>query len=39
MVGEDEIIETEEEIRASESAAPPGMRKAFAAPNRKAQQG
>jgi len=39
MVGEDEIIETEEEIRASESAAPPGMRKVFGAPNRKAQQG
>lgn len=40
MVGEDEIIETEEEIRASESAVPPGMRKAFGgAPGRKAQQG
>jgi hypothetical protein len=40
MVGEDEIIETDEEVRASESTAPPGMRKVMAAPpNRKAQQG
>jgi hypothetical protein len=39
MVGEDEIIETDEEVRASESAAP-GPRKALAAPpSRKAQQG
>jgi hypothetical protein len=40
MVGEDEIIETDDEVRASESGAPPGMRKAPGAPpNRKAQQG
>lgn len=40
MVGEDEIIETEEEVRASDSTAPIGMRKGFGTPPaRKAQQG
>jgi hypothetical protein len=40
MVGEDEIIETEEEVRASEGGVTLGVRKALAAPpNRKAQQG
>lgn len=40
MVGEDEIIETDEEVRASESNLPPGLRKAApASPNRKSQQG
>ena len=40
MVGEDEIIETEDEVRASESSIALGVRKAPGAPsNRKAQQG
>lgn len=40
MVGEDEIIETDEEIKASESGGALGVRKATASPpNRKAHQG
>jgi len=40
MVGEDEIIETEDEVRASESGAALGVRKAPGSPpNRKAHQG
>jgi hypothetical protein len=39
MVGEDEIIETEEEVRASDSTLPLGVKKAPGAPPRKAQQG
>ncbi len=39
MVGEDEIIETDEELRASEGGATLGVRKALGSPpNRKAQQ-
>jgi hypothetical protein len=40
MVGEDEIIETDDEVRASEGGATLGVRKAPGGPpNRKAQQG
>ena len=40
MVGEDEIIETDDEVRASEGGASLGVRKALGAPpNRKAHQG
>ena len=40
MVGEDEIIETEDEVKASEGGGSHGVRKAPASPpNRKAQQG
>jgi hypothetical protein len=40
MVGEDEIIETDDEVRASEGGAALGVRKALGAPpTRKAQQG
>ncbi len=40
MVGEDEIIETDDEVRASDSGLPLGVRKAAGAtPTRKAQQG
>ncbi|HYP90250.1 MAG TPA: hypothetical protein VEQ59_18895 [Polyangiaceae bacterium] len=39
MVGEDEIIETEDEVRAPEGGSTPGVRKGFGSPNRKAQQG
>jgi hypothetical protein len=40
MVGEDEIIETDDEVRASERGAALGIRKAAGGPpNRKAQQG
>jgi hypothetical protein len=39
MVGEDEIIETDDEIRASEGGAPSVRKAPGAPPNRKAQQG
>jgi hypothetical protein len=40
MVGEDEIIETDEELKASEGGGAPGVRKGPGTPpNRKAQQG